>query len=146
MHLAALRVLAEGLGIPTEYFPDSHQRNESEMRLANYPEVAASNLGYAHSTGRISEHVDSGSATLLWQDDVGGLEIEDVTSREFIPVTCPRPALLVYLGDTMEHWSNRILTSAYHRVSQPPVQHKSGQVLERFSVMYFKKHQIEMPA
>ena len=140
VHLVALRALAEGLGIPTEYFPDSHQRNESDMRLAHYPEVTVLNPGYAHGTGRISEHADSGSAMLLWQDDVCGLEIEDGTSRKFIPVTCPRPALLVYLGDTMEHWSNRILTSAYHRVSQPQVQHKSGQVLERFSVMYFIEH------
>ena len=61
-------------------------------------------LGEEQGTSRIWAHTDSGSVTLLWQDSVGGLEIEDPVSGQFIEVTNPQPAVLVNLGDAVERF------------------------------------------
>lgn len=140
LHLSVLRALAECIHAPPETFLGAHQHNDSEARLAHYPPVAAGDLGGANGTSRICEHTDSGSVTLLWQDDVGGLEIEDPVTRQFIAVSNPAPAVLVNLGDAMERWSNGLLPAAYHRVGKPsPVDASTGEIPERFSVMYFGK-------
>jgi isopenicillin N synthase-like dioxygenase len=80
---------------------------------------------------------------------VGGLEIEDPESHQFIPVRASKPAVLVNLGDAMERWSNGLLPAAYHRVSKPDQSdkpHQAGTVTNgdhvipaRYSIVYFGK-------
>lgn len=134
-----MRALAEALGITPDFFIQAHEADESEMRLAHYPEVPASELGIAAGTSRISEHTDSGSATLLWMDDVGGLEAEDPLMHEFVPIEAHHPTLLINVGDAMERWSNGTFPAAYHRVGQPKDQDPSGIVPSRISIPYFGK-------
>ncbi|KAF2207100.1 hypothetical protein CERZMDRAFT_51823 [Cercospora zeae-maydis SCOH1-5] len=142
LHQNILRALAECIRAPTNTFLGAHQCNDSEARLAHYPSVHAAGLGGEYGTSRICEHTDSGSVTLLWQDEVGGLEIEDPVTRQFIAVSNPAPAVLVNLGDAMERWSNGLLPAAYHRVGKPSLvtsNNSAGEVPERFSIMYFGK-------
>lgn len=141
LHLTILRALAEGLGAPPHTFLAAHQQNDSEARLAHYPPVPTDDLGEDRGTSRICEHTDSGSVTLLWQDDAGGLEIEDPVTRRFIAVSCPAPAVLVNLGDAMERWTNGLLPAAYHRVGKTscPGSATGGHVPGRFSIIYFGK-------
>lgn len=139
LHLTILRALAECTGAHPDTFLQAHRRNDSEARLAHYPSVPSGGLGEERGTSRICEHTDSGSVTLLWQDAVGGLEIEDPLSRQFIEVRNPAPAVLVNLGDAMERWSNGVLSAAYHRVGKPAGHDAQGEIPERYSIMYFGK-------
>ena len=142
LHMSILRALAECLECDTATFLAAHQdgaTHGSEARLAHYPAVEVESLSTERGTSRICEHTDSGSVTLLWQDKVGGLEIEDVASGNFIPVSSPVPAVLVNLGDAMERWTNGVLPAAYHRVGRPSRLAGSSQIPGRFSIMYFGK-------
>lgn len=139
LHLAILEALAECLMCDKDMFLGAHRNDEGEARLAHYPAVSANRLSAEQGTSRICEHTDSGSVTLLWQDKVGGLEIEDVATGHFLPVSCPAPAVLVNLGDAMERWTNGLLRAGYHRVGAPPGTTTSSHVPGRFSIMYFGK-------
>ena len=50
--------------------------NESELWLNCYPKMELKELRRG-KIGRTSEHIDFGTVTLLFQDSVGGPEIED---------------------------------------------------------------------
>lgn len=139
LHLTILRALADCLQCDTATFLAAHQHDGSEARLAHYPAVEAECLSAERGTSRICEHTDSGSVTLLWQDEVGGLEIEDVRTGQFIAVINQAPAVLVNLGDAMERWTNGVLPAAYHRVGRPPRLPGSSNIPGRFSIMYFGK-------
>lgn len=71
LHLKILRAVAEALNIPLDFFEQRSPPTASEARLAHYPEVSASAFGHDKGTGRISEHTDSGSITLLCKSSSG---------------------------------------------------------------------------
>lgn len=116
--------------------------NVSEMRLNSYPPVKIGDLKSGRYN-RISEHTDFGTVTLLFQDSVGGLEIEDQSNMgTYFPVECEtKSTMLVNIGDTLQRLTNDALTSVSHRVTLPisnqDVEH--GILEERQSVVYFAK-------
>lgn len=65
LHLTILQAVAEAFGIPRGFFEQRCLPTASEARLAHYPEVSAGDFGHEKGTGRIAEHTDSGSITLL---------------------------------------------------------------------------------
>jgi isopenicillin N synthase-like dioxygenase len=71
-----LTALEVGLGMAPKTLTSRHSRAENELRLTHYPLVPVKQLRSGNCT-RISEHTDFGTITLLFQDAVGGLEIED---------------------------------------------------------------------
>lgn len=85
--LDILRCIATGLGLEENYFVDYHEDADNLFRLIRYPPVERAAIR-AKTTARTSAHTDFGSITLLFQDDVGGLEVEDPakpgTYSEFI--------------------------------------------------------------
>jgi isopenicillin N synthase-like dioxygenase len=103
---------------------------------------------------RIPAHSDFGSLTLLFQDEVGGLEVarwgagiamktpsaEFERRGDFVPVT-PRPGtVVVNAGYLLMRWSNGRWRNAVHRVLGPPeTRNKDGTDLapERYSVAFF---------
>lgn len=59
---------------------------------------------------------DWSSVTLLFQDDCGGLEVEDVSQPgTFIPAAPIKNALVVNAGDVLQMWSNG--TYSYGKIS-----------------------------
>lgn len=74
-----LRLLALELGIDTEYYVNIHSdvgnrdRNGTSLRTLYYPAVR-SDLVTSESR-RCGEHTDYGTITLLFQDQIGGLEV-----------------------------------------------------------------------
>jgi isopenicillin N synthase-like dioxygenase len=113
------------------------------MRLTHYPAIPAANLHPDANATRIAKHTDFGSITLLFQDSVGGLEIENPThTGRYDPVVSKEiDEMIVNVGDCLQRWSNDRLRSTRHRVHLP--QHlldvESAILPARFSVAYFSK-------
>ena len=68
--------------------------------------------------------------TLLFQDDVGGLEVLDA-SDQWRGVDYVDSAVVVNSGDLLERWSNGRYRSTAHRV-QPKIGHR-----DRYSIALF---------
>ena len=59
-------------------------------------------------------HTDFGCLTLLFQNDVPGLEIETATGWQAVPLL--EGAIIVNIGDMMERWTAGLYGSTVHRV------------------------------
>ncbi|KAJ7443620.1 thymine dioxygenase [Mycena galericulata] len=138
IELNILRALALGLQLPEEYLVKYHTDPRNQLRLLHYPSVPTEALE-SEKIARIGQHSDFGSITLLLQDDVGGLEIEDPhVAGTFRPAPPVPGALMVNAGDFMMRWSNDTIRSTIHRVRAPPhVKSPDGMTPERYSIPYF---------
>ena len=75
---ATVTALAIALGVSQDHLRSLHNRAENEFRLLHYPAIPALDLADGSAT-RIAEHTDFGTITMLFQDSVGGLQVEDQT-------------------------------------------------------------------
>lgn len=147
-HALLLEALALGcrlrLGVDVD-FASLVKDSVSECRVNYYPATRASFLTRAGGCYRISPHTDFGTLTLLFQDDVGGLEIEDQSNYgRFFPVRCDQPCyeILVNAGDVLQRWSNDYFRSVNHQVTLPTFMkedHDDIIVPARRSVAFFAK-------
>ncbi|KAF8169530.1 Clavaminate synthase-like protein [Pholiota molesta] len=121
-----LKALALGFGLSEEYFLKFHLNSDHSLRMLHYPSVSADVLEDEEAS-RIPAHSDYGTITLLLQDDVGGLEVEDADHHgTFIPVLPIPDAILVNAGDFLMRWSNDMIQSTVHRVRAPPARCVEG--------------------
>lgn len=141
VHNDLLQLLEEALHLSPNDLTSRCSAGNSELRITHYPPVPIAQLRTG-STYRISEHTDVGILTLLFQDTVGGLEIEGQTkSSEFIPIESSNlNEMVVNCGDTLQRWTANYLRSANHRVTYPPgLQDAEALVPARYSVGFFGK-------
>ncbi|KAI0754975.1 thymine dioxygenase [Daedaleopsis nitida] len=136
--LHILRAITTALGIPAAHLVDYHNGHDNQLRLLHYPSVPAAQLAQER-LARIDAHSDFGSITLLLQDGVGGLEVEDPHSPGQFRSAAPiEDALIVNAGDFMMRWSNDVIRSTVHRVRAPPnASPADGMVPDRYSIPYF---------
>jgi isopenicillin N synthase-like dioxygenase len=143
-HMDVLRALELGLGTPKQPFDIRGlcMPNMSELRLNYYPPIDIQDLKSGR-INRISEHTDFGTVTLLFQDSVGGLEIEDQAKPyHYVPIECDsKSVMLVNIGDSLQRLTNDYLTSVSHRVTIPVSNQEAeeGTIAERRSIAYFAK-------
>ncbi|KAG8529083.1 uncharacterized protein KY384_005718 [Bacidia gigantensis] len=140
-----MSAMALGIGLSDEnYFRPAHDGHNNQLRLLHYPPVPAALIEQQKAI-RMDAHSDWPSITLLFQDDCGGLQIENPKKKgEFIDVP-PLPdapdALVMNIGDLMMRWSNDTLKSTVHRVNLPPRQDRftgdDRMTRERYSIPYF---------
>ncbi|KAJ8077580.1 hypothetical protein PM082_002012 [Marasmius tenuissimus] len=133
-----LPALSIGMGLDRDFFNRYHKNGENQLRLAHYPE-APTEVFETGEKGRIGAHTDYLTCTILFQDDVGGLEVESPSEPGvFIPAP-PVPGAAVFnIGDLLMRWSNDLLKSTLHRVRAPPRSaDDNGMMRKRFSVPYF---------
>lgn len=131
-----MRAIACSFGLPERFFDAFHDAHYSTARLLHYPAATE------HAAGdvRAGAHSDYGTITLLFQDEVGGLEIlRDGTWLPAVPLpgTC-----VVNTGDLMERWTNDVFRSTKHRVVVPsgPAAARS-----RYSVTFFYRPNVDAP-
>ena len=112
-----LRAIALGIGLEDEdHLLKLHGGQNNQLRLLHYPPVPAEALE-SKRMARMPAHTDWSSITMLFQDDCGGLEIEDIHSPgEFIPATPVKNAIVMNVGDLLQRWSNGM----YHPHIYPP--------------------------
>lgn len=153
-----LNALAVGLDLEDEdYLVKRHSGHNNQLRLLHYPPIAAGDLEQERAA-RCPAHTDWSSMTMLFQDDCGGLEVEDVTQPgRFVAANPVRNAIVMNVGDLLQRWSNgcspyRVdgcmlmrmadhLKSTNHRVTKPPLSDRyegaSRMTRRRFSIPYF---------
>ena len=83
---------------------------------------------------RLGKHADYSSMTLLFQDDVGELQIE-TSNGDFIDAVPIEGTVLINIGDMLQSWSRGKLVSTIHRVVNAKDPQKLNQT--RQSVAYF---------
>jgi isopenicillin N synthase-like dioxygenase len=117
-----LRAFALAMEIDQEYFAASFDKCIARGSALYYPPQPES-LG--EDQFGIGAHTDWGVLTLLYQDDVGGLQVrsgdgEWVTARP-VPGT-----FVVNVGDCLEQWTNKRLLSNQHRAVNSSDRHRQS--------------------
>lgn len=152
-----LQALAVGLELDENHLLEKHSGHNNQLRLLHYPPIPAEAIE-AERAARCPAHTDWSSITLLFQDDCGGLEVEDVSSLgTFISATPIKNAIVMNVGDLLQRWSNGLflvcswpaqpltcidlLISTSHRVTLPPLPDRfegaDRVTRRRFSIPYF---------
>ncbi len=124
------RAFAIALQMPETYIAEKHQSRGYTLRLLHYPPMDTT-----PKPGQIraGAHSDYGTLTLLFQDDVGGLEVQ-LASGEWIAAPSIPDAILINTGDLTQRWSNDVFRSTKHRVGLPQPE-KVGR--DRYSIAFF---------
>ena len=107
-----LRGFALGAGLDAEHFIRLRDRPVSRGSLQYYPPQPD---GAEEDQFGVAPHTDFGVLTVLWQDEIGGLEIQRRTGEWAAMPPIPG-TLVVNIGDLLERWSNRRYHSTVHRV------------------------------
>ncbi|THC88580.1 hypothetical protein EYZ11_011971 [Aspergillus tanneri] len=140
--LDLMEALEIGLELPKDTLRSMCVPDGSELRLLHYPEIPAAELRTG-DTARIWPHTDFGLITLLFQDGVGGLEVEDpLRQGHYIEVAREQPnEMIVNVSATFERWMNGVIKAAVHRVNITPEGKdvEDAVVPERWSAAYFFK-------
>lgn len=129
--------LSVALNVPYPGLSPTHSKSLFQLRLLHYPAIEAEQLKQ-NRRSRINAHSDFGTLTLLFQDAVGGLEVEEPhqpgTFRAVEPI---KDTVLVNIGDLMARWSNDRWKSTVHRVGLPQSNEGDGMVPDRYSIPFF---------
>ncbi len=128
--LTVLEAMAIALQAPPDFFVAPHRQQSHTLRLLHYPPLAKTPKP---EQVRAGVHSDYGSITLLFQDDVGGLEVK-TRQGEWISAPAIPGTLIVNTGDLMERWTNHEFRSTQHRV-RTPTEDQAGR--SRYSVAFF---------
>ncbi|XP_035662148.1 2-oxoglutarate-Fe(II) type oxidoreductase ppzD-like isoform X2 [Branchiostoma floridae] len=105
--------------------------NGSVMRTLRYPPVSAH---VKAGQIRCGEHTDYGSITLVFQDNVSGLEVCRIV-KEIVPASPIPNTVVVNIGDLMQRWTGDKLKSTSHRVVIPETE--EGRKTSRRSLAFF---------
>ncbi|KAI4322820.1 hypothetical protein L6164_022479 [Bauhinia variegata] len=121
-HLAETlgEILAQKLNIKSGYFLENCS---SFVRLNRYPSCPFSSKVFG-----MIPHSDSSFLTILYQDQVGGLQL--LKDGKWVDVKPNPQAVIVNIGDIFQALSNGVYKSIKHRVV-------AADKVERFSVAYF---------
>ncbi|KAI8096459.1 uncharacterized protein BX664DRAFT_324046 [Halteromyces radiatus] len=141
-----MECLAIALKIPEDqggrtYFSKRYLDDEAPgdiLRVLHYPPRTGNDDDQKEEI-RIGRHSDYGLLTLLWQRQVGGLQIQgnqemdDPKKMTWIDVPVKDDCIIVNLADCLQYWTNGLIRSTTHRVVfHPDTLHKS-----RYSMAYF---------
>ncbi|MBS1088280.1 isopenicillin N synthase family dioxygenase [Gluconobacter wancherniae] len=121
-----LRAVASSLGIAPDFFVSKYarplQRTQAIWYPPHPPEREKDQFG-------VAPHTDYGCVTLLWQDGIGGLDVQGADGA-WIPAPPIPDTLIINIGDLLCRWSNQRYKSNMHRVTN-----RSGK--ERLSIATF---------
>ena len=123
-----MELFALALGLDPQYFADKIDRHISTI-VANYyfPQTRTPLPGQL----RKGEHTDWGSLTILYQDDIGGLQVRRGDTWRDVPFV--PGGFVINIGDMMAFWTGGAWVSTPHRVVNP-AQAGSG---ARVSIPFF---------
>ena len=121
-----MSAVALSLDLPQNYFGALQKKPITIQRLLHYPpqegEISQAEIG-------IGAHTDYGALTILSQDEVGGLQVQN-HEGEWISAPPLEGCFIVNIGDLVQTFTNDRYISTMHRVINT-----SGR--ERYSVPFF---------
>ena len=121
-----ISAIALSLALPADYFEKLQQKPITIQRLLHYPpqegNISLEEIG-------IGAHTDYGFLTILSQDSVGGLQVQN-RDGEWISAPPVEDTFIVNIGDLVQTFTNDRYISTTHRVINT-----SGK--ERYSVPFF---------
>ncbi|KAJ9563695.1 hypothetical protein OSB04_008855 [Centaurea solstitialis] len=106
---AVRKMVMESLGL--EKYSDDHMDSTKHLlRVAKYkgPDTDESIMG-------LTSHIDKTTLSILYQNDVAGLELQ-TKNGEWIRVEQSPDSFTVFVGEVFHAWSNGQLHAPYHRV------------------------------
>jgi isopenicillin N synthase-like dioxygenase len=107
-----MSAIGRGLHLGDHYFFDRYTGSPTRLfRIFNYPPAPRDQ---SDETLGVGEHTDYGLLTLLYQDEVGGLQIEYDDS--WIDVPYVPGTFVVNVGDMLQRLTSGRYVSALHRV------------------------------
>ena len=118
LSIDVLRALAVIMDLDLDYFSETLERADPQLRLLHYMPVRRSVIESA-GHARIIPHTDFGLCTILFQDQVGGLEVDPFHTGNFLPATPIRGTCVINVADLLQRLSNDRLRSTMHRVTTP---------------------------
>ncbi|MGI4894297.1 MAG: isopenicillin N synthase family dioxygenase [Janthinobacterium lividum] len=127
------RVFADALDLPPTFFDEFTDHSLDVLRMNNYALPAGTDVTLDGDLTGMGEHTDYGIVTVLWADQVRGLQVLD-GDGDWHDVVPADGALLVNLGDLMARWTNERWMSTLHRVKPPVV---AGTIERRRSAAFF---------
>jgi isopenicillin N synthase-like dioxygenase len=107
-----LQIMAASLELPQDFFVARHTGENVTLRYLHYPAGLKPRSPTQLGAGA---HTDYGSITLLFQGEIGGLEVQGADGQWRPAPPMPGCAIL-NTGDLMERWTNGRFTSTLHRV------------------------------
>jgi isopenicillin N synthase-like dioxygenase len=125
-------IFAAALGLPADFFDAYTDHSIDVLRMNNYA-LPPGTVDLDGDLIGMSEHTDFGIVTVLWADQVKGLQVlgADGSWNDVSPAD---DALLINLGDLTARWTNERWMSTLHRVKPPIV---DGTINRRRSAAYF---------
>ncbi len=105
-------LFAVGLDLPEDYFVHLTDKPASVMNLNYY---AGRSADHPDKTSGIGAHNDYEAFAMLWQDGVGGLQIES-PGGSWEAVVPLEEALVINIGELMQRWTNDRFRATRHRV------------------------------
>lgn len=107
-----MRGFALGLGLDEQFFLKTSSRPLSRASFVYYP-AQPDDMGVDQFG--VGPHTDFGVLTVLCQDAVGGLQVEDVNG-DWIQAPPIEGTLVVNVADLLARWTDRAYKSTPHRV------------------------------
>ncbi|TRM68175.1 hypothetical protein BD626DRAFT_480999 [Schizophyllum amplum] len=120
LHMVVMRSIALGLDLQEDFFDSKIDKQCHNLRLLSYPAIKRALLDKDANQARAGAHSDYGTLTLLFQDQVGGLQVQHPHTGEYIAATPIPGTIVINVGDLLSRWSNDLLRSTLHRVVAPP--------------------------
>ncbi|KAN0036027.1 hypothetical protein ACTA71_005327 [Dictyostelium dimigraforme] len=110
------------------HYPSFHQENEEIQEIKSPNPDDSAGKPEQFGTG---QHTDWGLLTVLYQDDVGGLQVKSKDSNEYIDAPPIPGTFICNIGDMFDKMTGGYYLSNLHRVKY----NKSGR--DRFSIPFF---------
>lgn len=133
--LLVLEMIARTLPYGPNVFDNFVSNNPAApMRMLHYPPARATEKPQFGS----SAHTDFGAITLLLQDHNPGLQVQNMVTKEWIPVPPNEAAYVVNVGDMLSKWTSGKYKSSVHRVLN---ENKT----DRYSIVFFFDGNLDCP-
>jgi isopenicillin N synthase-like dioxygenase len=127
------RIFADALNLPETYFAARTDHSLDVLRMNNYALPPGTDVTLDGDLVGMGEHTDYGIVTILWADQVKGLQVLG-TDGSWNDVEPADDALLINLGDVTARLTNERWMSTLHRVKPPIV---AGTIERRRSAAFF---------